>query len=144
MEMRARRQLLIDALRSGKYQFGRGEMKRKVNEGEMCTFCVAGVMCEEYRLLHPGSSRWLYPTDEFSSTCFYDDRDQFKDDCYYWSRPPDSVLEFFGMPDNDKVAKEDGMNPHMNIDDIIKMNDLERSHNFVEIANFMEFEWGLG
>lgn len=143
MEMKEKQQLLVDALRSGKYQFGSGYLRRKDDRNDMCEFCVAGVMCEEYRLLYPETSRWVEKNIEDPIMCFYDDNDDHKDDYTYWANPPDTVIDFFGMQHNREEAEYAGVHKYLNMEDIVGMNDLDRSHNFVEIADFLEIEWEL-
>jgi len=55
-EFRTRIKLLVDALRSGKYQQGRECLQRNDK------FCCLGVACDVYHL-HTGEGRWI-PNDQ--------------------------------------------------------------------------------
>lgn len=138
MEMRARQQLLADALRSDKYKFGRGAMRRKMDKPMMCEFCFAGVMCEEYRLLHPGDSRWTERDND--PDMFFECEGEVRSS---WAVPPRIVMDFFGLPRDVIDAIDQGLDADMNLDYLMGVNDQDISKDFLIIADILEREWKL-
>ena len=144
MEMKDRQKTLLDALRSGKYQFGRGKLRRKTDEPDMCLFCVAGVMCEVYRLFHLESSKWISLENGKMEMGFRDEMDEDKNVYDYITTTPNTVIDFFGLPRYHYNAKEVGLNSNMCLLGIIDMNDSNMYEDtFQVIADFLEEGWGL-
>lgn len=94
------RRILVNALRSGEYEYGRGELRSigLTSSGSVgeC-HCVFGVACNEYQKLHPKISQWILGgTEEEKYWVFHsknEDYGESEDNCY----PPTAVTAFFGI-----------------------------------------------
>ena len=96
MDTSANRRLLLDALRSGEYEYGRGELRSigTVSSGDIgeC-FCVFGVACDVFSK-HTSTGKWVeLLEDEFTFECETDDYGLEDNSCY----PPVAVIDFFGI-----------------------------------------------
>lgn len=94
MNIDERRKILVDALRSGKYEFGRASLRRGNRNDESCVWCVGGAMCEEYRLLNPETSSWAM--QGYYSYAFNTNSDKYRIESNSLV-PTNAVLEFYGL-----------------------------------------------
>lgn len=96
MDIGERREMLLVALRDGGYSFATGDLRiGKSDKADECRFCFFGVACEEYRKLHPLTSRWkLAGSNVQSFSC------ESSEHGHEWSyiNPPYAVMDYFGIP----------------------------------------------
>ena len=126
MNVNERRKILIDALRSGKYELGRGHLRKilsPMNEDNDCVWCIGGAMCEEYRLLNEDTSFWKpFDVESDRTYMFYTESDDYDLES---SRlvPSKAVLDFYGMSYQtlDRIVD---LNDHLNEDGEMVINDL--------------------
>jgi len=87
--------LLVEALRSGDYTQGKGQLRNPGVDGEPDEFCCLGVACDVYRK-HAKKGKWegkgfLHPDEDDSSRM----------------TPPYSVMRWFGLLDMDGDVNTD-------------------------------------
>ena len=124
-----RRKKLIDALRSGKYKYGKGVMRRKPKDSQMdgmCEFCIMGVACEVFRLEYPRESRWIEYTGDVMS--FEVGNNQYADDKPY--TPVAAVLTYFSMSFDD-------------VDNLVGANDDDDANSFDLAIELAAEKWGI-
>lgn len=148
MELQERRELLIAALRSDQYEFGKRMLRRESLASQKCVFCFAGVMCEIYRLAHPESSRWIESKLIDSMMFEIDDKDAYTDsdmssgDSYETlmrTIPPRQVVQYFGIAEfNDEAEKLDSS--FITIYYLVNLND--DVDDFCPIIKILTKLWG--
>ena len=129
MNIEQNRKSLIEALRSEKYGFGRGYLRKAVNPTEtsqICVWCIGGVMCEEYRLANPLTSWWEPEIEDGRETNAYGSRSFVfftKTDKYGRESsvfvPTKAVLNYYGI--SWKI-----------LDDLVSVNDNDEGENVLE------------
>lgn len=118
-EQKAHIRKWVDALRSGRYQQGRGSLHGTPQE-----FCCLGVACDIYRQ-ETGNGEWQSPF-EFEE----DDTYFMLDGQLYQSLPPTKVDDYFGI---DPIYHK----PEFDLPKFITMND-EDKLTFEQIADVIE------
>lgn len=137
MELQKRRQALINALRSDQYRFGKGSLRHKGVEPDMCVFCFAGVMCDVYRIDNSDTCRWVDegPTDNHMYF-------QVNGKSYtWWALAPKEVADYFGIPEDEDDSEELGEDIDINMDNLIHLNDKESSSDFSPIIDLLTTHW---
>lgn len=112
--------LLVEALRSGKYQKAKGKLRVRD------CFCVKGVACELYRL-NTGIGKW-----EGSDFIIRDNKYTWDDDIDW----PNDVAKWYGLKRNCKVKLSDFGDEEFEQQIEYLNDDLNLSFN--EIANIIE------
>jgi hypothetical protein len=116
--------LLLTALRSGKYEQGKGVLKIDNGTAMGAEYCCMGVACETFKIA-TGKGRWMQnDTISFLST-FYPHEDDTDKERFAM---PDAVAQWFGF---------DGQNPRISGYRLSVRND-DREESFSTIADVIE------
>lgn len=125
-----RKQLWLDALRSGRYQQGRGLLKSTEFGGQDPSYCCLGVACEVYRQ-ETGDGFWQdYALEQ---PAFVPPQGEH---WARWSSLPTPVAEWYGLDNEDPTVRIVGDGGGIESDSLANINDF--GGTFEEIAALIE------
>ena len=121
--MSNKREVWLEALRSGDYQQGTGALKRISEHGDEVTYCCLGVACEvvapERFSAQPRiTGKYMFTGKVYDCQCEFEVTHEFQ------GSPPNDILDLLGISDQDAS-------------DLMHMNDAE-GRDFLYIADYVE------